>query len=68
MIGALGAVPLLAGTDDKENEIIADLELVIRKHKLSVPARTAAPVLARYLYQSMILFSQFSEMRDRSTT
>jgi len=52
--------------EDKEGEITRDLETVIRKHGLSVAARTPAHLLALYLYKSLVLFSQLSEMRDRN--
>jgi len=45
--------------------IIEDFDAVLRKHKLGVPGHTSTRTLARYLYRTLVVFSEISELRDR---
>lgn len=64
---ATAALPLRGLADDnREQQIIEEFKTIIERYKLSVPTHTDSNLLARYLYKNMVLFAQFSEMRDRT--
>lgn len=65
-LATLPAGGALGGDDRNVHlEIINDLEAVLTKHKLGVPGHTSTRILARYLYRTLVVFSEMSALRDR---